>query len=169
VTSIEREGRPVPLKPTVPPLVPRAYLRAHLALVETRPRARMALAAALAPVQDLGPYRSAAGRWFARAKSDIRFTVRVPLNASLGDAAVREIEPQEFDPTATWDGRSVDRWTLAAIRQGSRVPVGEVTVTRGSNGEWHIDEPRVRLRYRGTGLEDMLVQKTRAVLDRSSR
>jgi len=169
VTGIERDGLPVSLKPVPGTWAGRSYLSARLALIEAGPRTRLGLMSALARAQDLRPYRFVARRGFSSRRSRVRFTVRVPLNATLGDAVFREIESSDPDALVPWKGRSVDHWTLVARLSGAQTPAGTVGAMRGPDGTWQVDEPHVRLRYRGTGLDGMLLAEAKAVLDRSAR
>jgi hypothetical protein len=168
VVGIERGGLRVPVGLVTYPLMARRCHGVYLALVEARPRARRWLVGVVVRLQDRQSYRRVAGRWLSRAGPRIRFAVRTPVNATLGDAVFRELAPGEFDPSATWNGRSVDRWTLtASVGRGKEV-AGSLDALRDLDGVWRLQEPAVRTRYRGTGLEDLLLQRAGAILERGS-
>jgi len=164
VVSIDRKGRPVSLQPTVSPWALRCYHRVRLGLVEAKPRGRLWLSAVAMRVQDRRLYRSLARRWYRRALPHVRFNVRLPVNATLGEAVYRELEPGDFVPGATWNGRPVDRWTLTAHVDSTRDPAGWLTFVRDPDDSWRAVESYVRVRYRGTGLDDALLRQAQAIL-----
>lgn len=168
VVGIERRGVPVSTEESRSSWVSKSYYHARLALIEAAPALRQRLVVAVARLQDRALYRRIATHSFSRAPSRLRFKVRVPLNKTLGDGVVRELEPAAFDPEAPWNGRSVDRWIIAALRDGSRVPAGSIGAVRGPDGIWQLEEPVVRARYRGMGLDDALVSEAGSVVSRAS-
>ena len=86
------------------------------------------------------------------------------MNATLGEAVYRELEPGDFVPGATWNGRPVDRWTLTAHVDSTRDPAGWLTFVRDPDDSWRAAESYVRVRYRGTGVDDALLRKARTIL-----
>ena len=150
------------------PWVVRRCLGAHLALIEAKPRVRAKLIARRSRAGSLA-VRPHCGSVAPPRAPTLRFTVRVPLNATLGDSVFRELTPEGFDPSAPWNGRYADRWTVAAFVNGADVSAGSIVAARESGSGWRLEEPLVRSRYRGTGLEGLLRQQAEAILDRCGR
>ena len=167
VVAISRNGSPVSPAHAAHRRAGRAYLRARLALIEAEPRARAVLARVARLLQERTLYRQIAGRSFRHGGARVRFAVRVPLNATLGDAVFREAAPGEFDPSVAWNGRRPQRFTLVALAAHGGAPAGSLAVVRDADGGWQTDDPWVRVRYRGTGLEDDLRRHALAILERS--
>ena len=167
VVGVERNGVPVPLRPAAQNWVVRQYLGARLACAEAQPRARRRLGAAVAFAQGRPLYARAARRCFALTRPRLSFRVRVPLNATLGDAVWRSLPAGRFDPTETWRGRPVDAWTLTLHVNGEREPGVWARIARSGAREWRADELRTRVRYRGLGLEALLLRRAEAIVARS--
>jgi len=166
VVSIERDGKPVPLEPTAyPPL--RAYHRVRLAFVEAQPRLRTWVTLAVERLQTQPAYGALARRWYVRARPRLRLTVRVPLNATLGDAVSRELEPSAFDPRAMWHGRPIERWTLAAHVNDAPQLGAWVTFVCSTPEVWCVEDSNVRARYRGSGLDETIMRQAEAIARRS--
>jgi hypothetical protein len=169
VVDISRKGSSVPLQPTASPRVLRWFHRVPLALVEAEPRGRRRLIALAAHVQDRQPYRSLARRWYLHALPRLRFMVRVPVAPTLGEAVYRELDVGDFTAGETWHGRPVERWTLAAHMDSTRAPAAWVTFARDRDGSWRATESYVRVRYRGTGLDDALLRQAETILVEAER
>jgi hypothetical protein len=169
VVSIERDGRSVPLQPTAYSWPLRLYHRGRLAGLEAKPRARLWASALAARVQERAAYRWAARRWYARRRPRLRFTVRVPVAPTLGEAVYRELDVGDFTAGETWHGRPVERWTLAAHMDSTRAPAAWVTFAHDRDGSWRATESYVRVRYRGTGLDDALLRQAETILVEAER
>ena len=164
VITIERNGKCVPLQPREYPWLVRRYYAARLTLIEKRPRAQVWLAKGLARVQSHALYRNMARWLFAFTRARISYAVRLPLNVKLGDAVYRKLEPHEFDTRVTWQGRTVERWTLALHFSDARQPAAWATFVRRADDAWRVEESHVRLRYCAMGLSDLLMRQAEAIL-----
>jgi hypothetical protein len=167
VVAITRNGKPVPLQPTRYPWLIRRYYAARVALIEAKPRALFWLASALAHAQSHTLYRHIAHRLFMLTRPRISYSVRLPLNAKLGDAVYRQFAPAEFDAQAKWQGRAIDRWTLALLLNEARQSAAWMTFARNADATWRVVESYVRVRYRGVGLDDALMRQAEEILARS--
>ena len=97
----------------------------------------------------------------------MRFVVRVPLNATLGDEVYRQVDPAEFDPARKLHDRPVERWTLVVHLDGAAEPAAWATFVRDPKESWRVAESHVRRRYRGAGLDAALAEQARGVLGRA--
>jgi hypothetical protein len=163
VVAIERGGRPVPLHPTSYRKLRRRYHAGCRQLIELLQRLRAGLDQALETVQAAAFYRGLAKRWLAFTRPHLSYAVRLPMSA-LGDAAYRELSPEKFDVRRDWRGRPVGRFTLAAHVNGSRKPAAWTTFVREGGVDWRVGESYVRVRYRGWGLDEHLLQRADVVL-----
>lgn len=167
VVAIERGGRSVPPEARQDRLLVRLYHRVRLALVEAEPRARLSANALVAWAQRRKAYGWAARRWYARHRPRLRVTVRAPMSGALGDAVSRELAPSTFDPDQGWKGRRLDRWTLVAQVGDERRPAASLTFERDADGAWRLQSSHVRVRYRGSGLDEALLRQAEEILGRS--
>jgi hypothetical protein len=165
VVDICRKGSSVPLRPTEPSHIGRWSHHIRLTIIEADPRVRRRLIALAARLQNKPPYRSLAHRWYQRARLRLLFRVRVPVASTLGEAIFRELEVGEFDVRETWHGRPVDRWTLTAHVDSTREPAAWATFVLDGDESWRAAESYVRVRYRGTGLDDALLQQADKILE----
>jgi hypothetical protein len=164
VIAIERNGKRVPLQPRAVPRLLRQTYAVRLALIEAGPRARFWLLDALARVQSRAWYGNIARRWYLYTRPCISYIVRLPMNEALGDAVYRQLEPREFDARATWQGRAVERWTLALHLNRARKPAAWTTFARCADDAWRVEESHVRLRYCAMGLNELLLGQAEAIL-----
>jgi hypothetical protein len=156
VIGITRRGVEVPLRPPALSRVTQRYYATRRTLIEAAPTVRGWLIAAVRRLQGLEVYGCFARTCLARLGPEMRFVVRVPLNATLGDALFREVELRGFDPEEPWNGHAIDRFMLVAIPSGGIVPAGHIDVTRKPGAEWQLGSPTLRRRYVATGLDDIL-------------
>ena len=136
-------------------------------MLEAEPRVRFWADALIARIQRRAAYGWAARRWFARRRPRLRVTVRVPVNATLGDAVSRELAPSAFDPEREENGRPLERWTLVAQVGDERRPAASLAFARDADGAWLVQASEVRVRYRGSGLDDALRRQAEEILGRS--
>ena len=85
-------------------------------------------------------------------------------HARLGDGVYQHLTPQVFDPQAGLNGRRVERWTLTLHVDDERQPAAWLTLARGAEDGWRIEESMARARYRGAGLDERLVGQAQAML-----
>ena len=169
VVSIERDGVAVPLQPAGHPWIMERVHGLRLMLIEAKLGWRPCLTSSLLRVQEIDAYQEVARIWFGRVRPQILFIVRVPLNATLGDAIYREFGAERFDPEALWGTRRVDRFILTAVAEGATLAAGTVAAVRDQGGSWRLERPYLRNRYRRTGLDDLLLQKAEAIVARAPR
>jgi hypothetical protein len=156
VIGITRRGVEVPLRPQALGRVAQRYYETRRTLVEAAPAVRRGLIAAVRRLQGLEAYGCLARTYLARLGPEMRFAVRVPLNPTLGDTLFREVTLRGFDPEESWNGHSIDRFTLVAIPNGESVPAGYIEATRKPGAEWQLGPPTLRRRYVATGLDGIL-------------
>ena len=166
VISAQRSGRPVPLQPERSGWLGRRFDEVRLALIEATPwlldlRAAMLRSRSMAILQG-----GIALAWFKLSRPSIRFVVRVPLNATLGDEVFRPIDASAFDPASSWEGREIVRWILIARIDDSETPAAWATFARGSMGSWALEDSHIRLRYRGTGIDSLLMETAGGIMAR---
>lgn len=166
VASITRRGVGVPASGEQDDGRSRLALRLRLALIESAPRVRSRLATALTRAQTHGVYRCVARRAFVLTRPRLEYVVHVPLNATLGDAVYRRVDPADFDPDAPWQGRVRDRWSLVLHVNGARKAAATATFER-SGGVWRRAASHVRQRYCGLGLERLLLARAELILTRA--
>lgn len=166
VITIERNGKRVPVQPTAYPWLMRWYFAARLPLTQLRPRVLDGLMTALACIQDSALYRRMARGLLALAHPRVSYTLQLPFNSKL-DGVYRPLAPDEFDVRMEWQGRAVERWTLALRLSGARQPAAWATFARDGDHAWRVEESYVRVRYRGAGLDDTLMRQAKAILVRS--
>lgn len=166
VIAITRNGRSVPLLPAEYSKLVFGYHAASRVMFEAFPRAQGWLVVGLERLQIRLPYRAIARAWFALVRPRVSYTVRLPLNGKLGDAVYRQLAPDEFDVRATWQGRAVERWALALHLNEEREPAAWATFVRGAGDAWRVDQSHIRVRYRGTGLDNAMMRQAEALLAR---
>jgi hypothetical protein len=169
VTRITRHGAEVSLRPARRCRAVKLYLSLRLVPLEGISSTRRWLISAVGHVQRTAGYRWLANVCLGKSLRSLHFTVRVPLNATLGDALFREIAPTEFDPEAVWNGRRVERFVVAALLKGVASPSGTIEVIRVAGTDWRRCCPSIRRRYSGAGLDDLLRAEVARILNEKGR
>jgi predicted GNAT family acetyltransferase len=166
VIAIERHGKRAPLQPAAYPWLRRWYFATRRVLAQFQPRVWDGLVTALARIQASALYRRMAKGWLALLHPQVGYTVRLPFSRKL-DAVYRPLAPDEFDVRMEWQGRAVERWTLALRLSDARQPAAWATFAHDRDHTWHIEQSYVRVRYRGAGLDDALITQAEAILARN--
>ena len=166
VVSIKRNGKPVSLVPTHYPWLIRQYYNQRLAYIQAKERLMLRLSIFLVKKDANIFYKFIIRTWFLLARPRLTYMVKVPLNASLGDAVFRRFEPDEFDPEMVWNNRKVGSWTIAVHLNDKNKAGAWLTFVRDEADNWCVAESHVRLRYRGAGLENMLMSQADKILTR---
>jgi hypothetical protein len=167
VASATRDGQPVPLQPTPYGLPGRSFHATRLAFIEFAPRL-LALRADLLATRGGNVVQQAMARaWFRLARPEVKFVVRVPLNATLGEGVYRPVDLSEFDPAQKWHDRAIERWTMVALLDGAPEPAAWATFARDSKETWRVIDSHVRRRYRGAGLDAALLEQAKGVIGRA--
>ena len=169
VVAIKRNGMRAPLVPTADSPLIRYYYKKRLAFIKAKELLKTRSAFSLSRSNPGVFYRLIARTWFVLSRPRLTYVVQVPLNATLGDAAFCRLEPDTFDPEKEWNGRTIGRWTIAAYRNGGREPAAWVAYERGEDGAWRVADAYVRLRYRGAGLDCMLMSQAEKIVIRNNR
>ncbi len=167
VASATRDGQPISLQPTRYGLPARNYHAARLAFIEFMPRLHALRAELLATPAGKVVQQAMARTWFTLARPDVKFVVRVPLNATLGEGVYRQVDPAEFDPAQKWNDRTIERWTLVALLDGAAEPAARATFVRDPEKSWRVIDSHVRRRYRGAGLDAALQEQARRIMERA--
>jgi signal peptidase len=167
VVAIERNGRPVPLRPAAQRWPLRACYAVRRQLIEAAQRLRAGVEQRLETVQSGALYRGLAQRWRALSRPRLSCAVRLPTPA-LGDAVYRELPLETFNLRADWRGRPVGRFTLTLHLNENRRPAAWATFARDGAADWRVVESFVGARYRGWGLDEELLRRADAVLDAGS-
>jgi len=118
-------------------------------------------------------YQHAATVWLNRMQRQRSFLVRVPLSAHQLHDLYRQIPSDQFKPEQPlWQGKPALRWILNLHFPHEKPIAGTATVAwhpdscpRGDG--WRIENPQVRVKYRGAGVEDALFRKAATILERS--
>jgi len=79
----------------------------------------------------------------------------------------RELRPADFDPSEMWHGHRLERWTLIAQVGDVRQPAASATFARDAEDAWRLQASSVRVRYRGSGLDEALLRQAVAILERA--
>jgi hypothetical protein len=137
VITIERNAKRVRLRPTGYPWLACWYFAACLVLTELQPHVLAALMTTLARIQDSALYRRMARGSLALLHPQVGYTVQLPFNSKL-DGVYRPLAPDEFDVRMEWQGRAVERWTLALRLSDARQPAAWATFARDGD---HISSP----------------------------
>jgi signal peptidase I len=164
VVAIKRNGKPVPLLPTRYSKLIRYYYKKRLVLIEAKERLNLCLSKVLAHADNSVFYRFIIRTWFMFVRTDFKYVVQVPLNATLGDAVFHRFETDTFNPEETMNGRKITRWTIALLINEGRKPAAWAIFMRDEDDNWRVMESHVRLRYRGAGLKEALWQKAEKIL-----
>ena len=137
-TYVERKGGSVPLAPTAYPSAVRRYLSTRLALIDAAPPCASRARGCVGESARSPCVSARCPPLVSHKRSGVRFTVHVPLNATLGRAALREFDPRSFDPDHA--GRAASR-SLDAYRfhRRPRAQVGSITVSRRPPGAWQLE------------------------------
>lgn len=166
VVAMTRKGKPVPLRQETRFWPARRYFALCLALIESRLRVLLWWSGMLERLQQKAAYRRMAEAWLFLAHPRISYIVRVPMPA-LGDAVYRHMEPETFNVEKDWRGRPIQRWTLTMHLNGESRPAAWATLARGEADRWSVEECFVHARYRGAGLDKLLLDEADVILLRS--
>ncbi len=165
VVSIERNGTNVPLQPTELSWVARSINGLRIAIIEARRHVRGLLLSVVLRMQRTPGYQYLACAWLERTKHRLRFVARVPVNSTLGYAACREFGTEQVDSDFVRSSRSGGSFVLAALHERENTLEGSVTAKLDSSGVWRLSDTWVRVRYERTGLDEMLREKARAIVE----
>jgi ribosomal protein S18 acetylase RimI-like enzyme len=171
VTVIERRGQRVDPRQRQYRWPMRFYLTARLTLFELSLVVRGWLIDLLAYVQRGAGYRRVAWLWLAATRTNVFYVVRLPLQAGQTHDLYHPLALDEFDVAKpTWQGRTVDCWTLALHLRGNCQPAAWATFVlrppECPHAGWWVDDLQVRVRYRGAGFEEDLIRKAEEIFAR---
>jgi len=169
VKRVERGGKSIDLglHDEAHSLAERAMHRFSLSMINAKLWVKVGVMRMVESLQSLGLYGYFGDAWFRSQRRKIRFIVQVPPSLALRGVAHCLFELDAFDPCNSWGDRVVDCWTISAFLGEDSVAAGTVTAGKTQAGSWEIDEPLVRVRYRGTGLDQLLVEEAERLVDRS--
>jgi hypothetical protein len=169
VARIERNGMQVSILPEKHPLPVHLFHEARLSFTNLSWRAKARLRELLLPVQSLPAYRLFGNIWWRLSVGRAEYSIRIPLHPERKTTFFKKIEIGEFgrsylDP----EGASpVDLFMLDLKFKGGRHPACTLTLTRSPDGcikkGWWADS-EVRFRYRGTGIEDAMIEKAAGII-----
>ena len=168
VSEIERGARAL----EVPALERRTAVRAwHVILgrvVDLRVAVGPGIIAALlrSPVAAL--YRSLATRWHANALRKLELVAVLPFWSNNGGGH-RVVGEQLSELRIGPGGENVTDWSLLLEHQGHAASTLKLAGWPGRDSvrRWCVDAVSTRVRYRGLGLEDVLVERAALILARS--
>lgn len=163
VDTITRHGKPVSTTPPTDSWLGQRYNAARRAVIQAAPRACAGMANGLALVQSRRLYRWIARRMFALTHPRLAYFVRVPLNDKLGNIIYRQLQ-SKVDWRTVLPERAHQCWTLVLHVNETRAPAAWATFVRDAHGVWCVEESYVRVRCRGLGLEDTLLQQAEKIL-----
>jgi signal peptidase I len=167
VIAIKRKGKSAPLSSVEYPWFLQICHAARIRLIEAVPRGRYWLADSLSRMQKTTLYGGLARRWFTLRQWHVSYIVRVPLNATLADAAFRPFGLNEFDIRMTWRGKTIERWTLVLHVNNARLPAAWVSFVRSQDKNWRIQESNIRVRFRGMDFDKLLMEQAETILRRA--
>ncbi len=172
VSQIERRGKKVGSQKPRYALAEQLYFASLLKFWECQYALRRKIITALAFLQKTDIYQRIVRRWFAAKNAALTYSLRVPICAGQMHDPYRELSLAEFEDMFLTLGKSrPDRLTLALVVNGNPQPAASVTfVSRPPEcpfAGWWVNEIQVRVRYRGAGLEEKLLQKAGEIFSRS--
>lgn len=165
VVAIERKGKLVPVQHAEHQRPVPRYFSLRLALKNAVSRVLPTWAGALRTAQEIALCRFIAKSWLLLAAPRFSYGVRVPV-PGLGNAAFRQLSPENLDLQRDWRGRPVQRWILTLHLNGARQPAATITFTRVTANDWRPEDFSVSARYRGLGLKELLLRQAQAILQR---
>lgn len=169
ITAIERNGRKIDPAKREYSRLQRKITALKLSMIDLRYRL----------MQEAGTlsrhrwYRFLLHRWLALRSSRLQTTVQVPFADKWTTGIVHRVPANDFDAETIDRGEGKSgSWRLVMGFARSGKPAGQATFAHRSPacpyGEgWILEEVQVRQRYRGSGLEERLVQEGEAILRRS--
>lgn len=121
-------------------------------------------------IQQFKLYRKIASVLFSRSSKRTDSSIHVPVSSKITDRFYRKISPQELvAQNVNARENSIPKWTIT-LNVNSK-PVAFLSfVYRPQDCPfpgWWICEVKVRIRYRGTGIEDKLFDKVEGLLKQS--
>jgi len=111
------------------------------------------------------PYRLAGRLWWRFAGCNAEYSIHVPLHPENAGSFEKKIRIEDFDEKYLLPGgvEAIDLWKIVITLNGQKTPAASLAVARSPEGcvtaGWWADDMHVRLRYRGTGIEDALIEK----------
>ncbi len=125
---------------------------------------------AVASIQQFKVYRRIANLLFSRSSKKTDFSIHVPVSSKITDRFYRKISPQEFvTQSVNTREHSIPKWTIT-LNVNSKPAAFLSFVYRPQDcpfSGWWICEAKIRIRYRGTGIEDKLFDKVKGLLRQS--
>ena len=123
----------------------------------------------LACAQSLPGYRRLAQRWLASRQADLRYLVHAPLHAGQKVDLYRRLSPAEFAAIPWYpEADGIDRWILSLfVGKTQRRAAAATLVARpvpGGMVRWEVSNVEVRIRYRGMGVEEVLLAEAERIL-----
>ena len=171
VAWIERNGKR--LKPCRGRRSPpgRWWQAFRLGLRELGLRSQSRLVSGLACIQSLPIYRRVGQRWLASRQSEVRYLVHAPLHAGQQVGLYRRLSPEQFAAIPlSPQANGIDRWTLGLFVGKTQRPAASATLVArampGAMVRWEVLSVEVRIRYRGTGVEERLLAEAERILAR---
>jgi hypothetical protein len=173
VSWIERNGKRLEPPPRGHFRSGRWWLAFHLGLRELRLRSREWAVSGLACVQSLPGYRRAAQPWLASRQMDLRYVVHAPLHAGQNVDLCRRLSPGEFAAIPWYpEADGIDRWILSLFVGRTQTPAASATLVAspvpGGTVRWEVSKVEVRIRYRGMGVEEVLLAEAERILAQRS-
>lgn len=116
-------------------------------------------------MQQFKIYRMITNFLFTRLNKKIDFSIQVPLNSKTTNRFYRIISPEEFAKGKEY----ISKWTVK-MSVNSKPAASLSCIFKPQNcpfSGWWLSEVRVRIRYRGTGVEEQLFQRVDELLKQS--
>jgi signal peptidase I len=170
VKRIERKGGQVPILPEKHFLPVHLFHEAHLSLNNLSWQSKARLREILMPVQGSPAYRLLGKIWWRVNVGRAEYSIRIPLHPERKTTFFKKVEISEFDRSyVDLEGASkVDVFVLDLKFKGSRQPACSLSLTRSPEGcvkqGWWIDDKTIRFRYRGTGIEEAIIEKATGII-----
>ncbi len=121
-------------------------------------------------IQRFKVYGKMANLFFSRASKKTDFSIHIPVNSKITDRFYRKISPQEF-VTQNVNAREnlIPKWTIT-LNVNSKSAAFLSFVYRPQDCPfpgWWISEAKIRIRYRGTDIENKLFERVEDLLRQS--
>jgi len=170
VNKIERKGKEFSTAPK--PLSSYAIFRLSIWKLWNRD-ARRQLIKVIERIQGLQIYQRIASLFLKTIYDQLRYEAHVPLKPGQSHDLYRTIPLDRFELSKSFQqGKPIIEWTLTAYLDATNIPAAWVTLILTPDGcprgkGWHIDCLHERIRYRGAGLSQVVVNQAANILKQS--
>jgi len=170
VSSIKRKTKILSPAKKDPTLVKRIFIILCLKWYRLEQYLFEEIISAIAFMQQFKVYRKITSLLFSRSSKKTDFSIHVPASSKMTTRFYRKISPQELvAQNVNARENSIPKWTIT-LNVNSKPAAFLSFVYRPQDCPfpgWWMCEVKIRIRYRGTGIEDKLFDKVEGLLRQS--